>query len=245
MNSKKANKKKMGFNQIWALIFIPVASLIINIYLSEFQEVYGKESIVISIALIFSIILILYVCVCKVVNALNEHVAYHSVSDEIIKIAEDVSDRVLKRDVDGILSDKALSEYEKNCDASEIWLASNELIEEEDGGEFFASVERNLQRGIIYRMFYVETPMSDMKVYQLKNSHNNHPNFHCHKVDKELFYFLVAGVDFCIYNPFCTSHTGRIGYIGVTLPATSEMYNFEVNNALISAVAGRLIKYIG
>lgn len=230
------------FELSWTMIFVPLFALLINIILSEAQNVFGIKSIIISIvflsALLGGIILVYkhlfleqtdkYI-MPKLEVALSQPLVEATFNDHIFE--------------ESIITDRKLSEYEKNCSCEEIWVISNDLSTEIDGGLYADIVPDNLRRGIKYKVFVADGNTLSMRIEQLKRKNDFSSNIEYYVLDDE-FFFLVARFDFTIYDPYKTAASGRRGYIGLDLPDSDELIAAKVNDDLVDAIASKLLEYI-
>ncbi|WP_455536018.1 hypothetical protein [Roseburia inulinivorans] len=230
------------FSALWIFIIVPVLALIINIVLSETQNIVGFSSVI--IAIVFLVLLMA----------------------EITSISRKLTVRELKRVVlprlelaivqqpqeacnydylfeESIISDIKLSEFEKNCLCEEIWVVSNDLETEVDGGLYAVVVPHNLERGIKYKMFVPKNNLTTIRLEQLKRRNKNSENIEYYLLTDD-FFFLVSKLDFTIYDPYKTSATGRRGYIGLDLPDCEELYAAKIDDSLVDAIASKLLEYI-
>ncbi len=144
---------------------------------------------------------------------------------------------------ESIISDIKLSEFEKNCTCEEIWVVSNDLETEIDGGLYAEIVPHNLKRGIKYKMFVPKNNLTTIRLEHLKRRNGNSENIEYYLLTDD-FFFLVSKLDFTIYDPYKTSATGRRGYIGLDLPDCEDLYAAKIDDSLIDAIASKLVEYI-
>lgn len=144
---------------------------------------------------------------------------------------------------ESIISDKKLSEFERTCSCEEIWVVSNDLETEVDGGLYAEVVPFNLERGIKYKMFVPKNHLTSIRLEQIKRKNGNSENIKYYLLTDD-FFFLVSKLDFTIYDPYKTSATGRRGYIGLDLPDCEELYAARIEDPLIDAIASKLLEYI-
>lgn len=229
------------FSTIWIIIAVPVLALIVNVILAEAQSSFGTGSIIISI--VFLIILFLEI------TSIYQKLFLKDIKKIIFpKFEIAFRQRHDARNYDylfedSIISDKELAEFEKACFCEEIWVVSNDLETEVDGGLYAEVVPFNLKRGIKYKMFVPKNYLTSIRLEQLKRRNGNTENIKYYLLTDD-FFFLVSKLDFTIYDPYKTSATGRRGYIGLDLPECEELYAVKIDDPLIDAIASKLLEYI-
>lgn len=244
MNLKK-DDNKLNTRQIWLWIGVPVISIIINAVISDIQEKNGIISLIVSMVFLGLLILIIYCfynrCIFLTVNNALQQQLYQELSSFAIEINERISNKNHILDTSksqiGIIPEHELAEIERNGEYDEIWVISHDLSAELDS--YVDIVPYNLQRGIKYKFFYQNTLQNDIRVEKLKKKNNHSKNAEYYKL-KDEFFFIVANLDFTIYNPFSLVDNGRVGYIGLELPNSSELYALKVNDDLVDSISSTL-----
>lgn len=230
------------FSTIWVIIAVPLLALIVNVIFAEAQNNFGIANIIISI--IFLTILFFEI------TAMYQKLFLKDIKKIIFPRFEVAfSQRPHNaRNYDylfeeSIISDIKLSEFEKICTCEEIWVVSNDLETEVDGGLYAEVVPFNLKRGIKYKMFVPKNYLTSIRLEQLKRRNGDTQNIEYYLLTDD-FFFLVSKLDFTIYDPYKTSATGRRGYIGLNLPNCDELYAVKIDDPLIDAIASKLLEYI-
>jgi hypothetical protein len=237
-----AIKEKMKgiLQSTWVLTFIPVVVLLLNILVSATQNAFGGITVVVSLlflAFIFAGNMFVYDKILK--QLLSEHVLQKFEVNLGRQLAEWPS---LPENL--IMQDSKLAEYEKICRCDEIWVLSNDLKTEVDGGLYAAIVPANLARGIKYKFFVAKTSGTDIRIEQLKKR-NGYPDLAKYYRVGEDFFFLVAKFDVCIFDPYKTAASGRKGYIGLDISADHhELDVVEISDGLVDAIESKLLEYI-
>ena len=230
------------FSKFWVLIAVPVLVLIVNVILAEAQNSFGMLNIFISIS--FPFILVFEITFMYRKLFLNNiwkiifprfEVAFSQRPHEARNY-----DFLFE---ESIISDRKLSEFERTCTCEEIWVVSNDLETEVDGGLYAEVVPSNLKRGIKYKMFVPKNQLTSIRLEKLKRKNGNSENIKYYLLTDD-FFFLVSKLDFTIYDPYKTSATGRRGYIGLDLPDCEELYAAKIADPLIDAIASKLLEYI-
>jgi hypothetical protein len=232
-----------NFRFSWMLIIVPVSVLITSVLVSEAQNIFGIRSILISIGFLsFTFLGTMYVYYRLSKEHIDKFVMPKFENELQMLPAESESGSVCLCD-NTIISDIKLAAYEKSCDCQEIWVVSNDLSTELDGGLYADVVPANLQRGVSYKIFVAKSNIVLMRIEQLKRKHNNQDKIKYYILDDD-FFFLVARFDFTIYDPYKTAATGRIGYIGFNLSQNDELTAIKVTDSLVDAIASKLLEYI-
>ena len=230
------------FSMFWVIIAVPVLALIVNVILAEAQNSFGIVNIIISI----SFLIILFFEIAFMYRRL-----FLKDIKKIIFPRFEVAFSQRPHDArnydylfeESIISDKKLSEFERTCSCEEIWVVSNDLETEVDGGLYAEIVPSNLKRGIKYKIFVPKNHLTSIRLEQLKRKNGNSENIKYYLLTDD-FFFLVSKLDFTIYDPYKTSATGRRGYIGLDLPDCEELYAAKIDDPLIDAIASKLLEYI-
>lgn len=230
------------FSVLWVIVAVPVLALIVNVILAEAQNSFGMINIIVSIT--FLIILFLEIAF------IYRRLFLRNIK-EIIFPRFEVAFNQQPQDArsydylfeESIISDRRLSEFESACSCEEIWVVSNDLETEVDGGLYAEVVPANLKRGIKYKIFVPKNYLTSIRLEHLKRRNGNSDNIEYYLLTDD-FFFLVSKLDFTIYDPYKTSATGRRGYIGLDLPDCEELYAARIDDPLIDAIASKLLEYI-
>lgn len=230
------------FTSFWILVVVPVLALIINIILSEAQNSVGFLDVIISI--VFLTLLMIEITIFSRKFAIRElkKIIFPRLELAIGQQPQETCNYEYLFE-ESIISDVKLSEFEKKCSCEEIWVVSNDLETEIDGGLYAEVVPYNLQRGIKYKVFVTKNNLTTIRLEQLKRRNGDSENIEYYLLTDD-FFFLVSKLDFTIYDPYKTSATGRRGYIGLDLPDCEVLYAAKVEDSLIDAIASKLLEYI-
>lgn len=241
----KNNKKSFSLKKAWIWVIVPVLSIILNAIVSDIQDRNGILSLIISLVFVALILIIHYFFHSKVVIGLTDSYYYFKLQKGIVDFSKEYSKRLeTKSDVYdasthkvGIVPEHELAKMESSQNFEEIWVISNDLSAEV--GQYADIVPNNLKRGIKYKFFYQNTQQNAIRVEQVKRQNNNSPlaEYYCLRDD---FFFIVTNLDFTIYDPY----TNRIGYMGIELPHSDELYAVKVNSDLTDAIASKLLGYL-
>lgn len=231
-----------SFSSLWLYIGVPILSLVINVILAEVQNTFGMVNIIMSIT--FIVVLVLEVTIVNK-KTLFKH------AKELLFPRFEVAFSQKPFDIksydylfeESIISDKKLSEFESSCSCEEIWVVSNDLQTEVDGGLYAEIVPNNLERGIKYKIFVPKNNLNSIRLEHLKRRNKKPENIKYYLLTDD-FFFLVSKLDFTIYDPYKTSATGRKGYIGLDLPDCDVLYAAKVDDPLVDAIASKLLDYI-
>lgn len=239
---KRILSKVGQFPAFWVVIIVPVLAFIANIVLAKVQNDIGFTNIIISIAFLVLLFGEIVIVNHKIISSSIRKFVYPRFEVAINQPIQDVSSyEFLFRE--SIITDRQLSEMEKTCDCEEIWVVSNDLATEIDGGIYSDIVPANLERGIKYKMFVPKNNLTSIRLESLKRKHKSSPNINYYLLTDD-FFFLVSKLDFTIYDPYKTSATGRQGYIGLDLPDSDELYAAKIGDDLVDAIASKLLEYI-
>lgn len=230
------------FSALWVLVIVPVLTLIINIILSEAQNTAGFLNVI--IAIIFLVLLIIEITIISRKFTVRElkKVVLPRIELAIVQQPQETCNYDYLFE-ESIISDVKLAEFEKSCSCEEIWVVSNDLETEVDGGLYAEIVPHNLERGIKYKVFVPKNNLTTIRLEQLKRRNKNSENIEYYLLTDD-FFFLVSKLDFTIYDPYKTSATGRRGYIGLDLPDCEELYAAKIDDSLTDAIASKLLEYI-
>ena len=230
------------FSVFWIFIIVPVLALIINIVLAEAQNTFGFLNIIISI--VFLVLLMAETIILSRKFTIRElkKIIFPRIELAIGQQPQETCNYDYLFE-ESIISDIKLSEFEKNCTCEEIWVVSNDLETEIDGGLYAEIVPHNLKRGIKYKMFVPKNNLTTIRLEHLKRRNENSENIEYYLLTDD-FFFLVSKLDFTIYDPYKTSATGRRGYIGLDLPDCEDLYAAKIDDSLIDAIASKLVEYI-
>ena len=241
MNNKKNNR------QFWSLILknwwaclMPVASLFLSMIISKTQSDVGTPNTI--LALVFVTILSIestFFCII-IVPKFTQEVVLPRFKETVAQPRQGENDPFL---TSSIITDRQLSIMEQNCHFEEIWVVSNDLTTEMDGGLYADIVPENLRRGIKYKVFTPQNNITKMRIKTLKRKYVGIDNISFYYLTDD-FFFLVSRLDFTIYDPYKNSKTGRQGYIGLDLPGSDELYEAKISDDLVDAIASKLLEYI-
>jgi len=236
---------QFGSNQFpifWIFVVVPVIAFVSNIILAEAQNSFGITTIIISIIfliILFGEILFIY---HKILLKNIEKMMFLQFEFALNQEPQETRNYDYLFN-EAIISDKKLSEFEISCSCEEIWVVSNDLETEIDGGLYAEVVPSNLKRGIKYKIFVPKNYLTTMRLEQIKRRNTNLGNIEYYLLTDD-FFFLVSKLDFTIYDPYKTSATGRRGYIGIDLPDCEELYAVRIDDPLVDAIASKLLEYI-
>ena len=226
---------------IWTSIVVAISALFASVFFSEAQESYGIWNVLISLTFLLALFFeIMMIYRAYLFDSLKQLVFPRI---EMAMSQQPPDDRYDHLFDEYIISDRKLSEFERNCMCDEIWIASNDLTTEIDGGLYAEIVPYNLSRGIKYKFFAPRNNITVMRMEHLKRRDGSSENVKYYLLSDD-FFFLVPRLDFTIYNPYGTSATGRIGYIGLDLPDSEDLYAAKVDDLLTDAIASKLLEYI-
>ncbi len=230
------------FSLLWVFIVVPVLALIVNVILAEAQNSFGITNIIISIIFLIFLFLEILVMYRKLLFKDIKKMIFPRFEIALKEQTQDTYsyDYLFE---ESIISDKKLSEFESDCSCEEIWVVSNDLETEVDGGLYAEVVPNNLKRGIKYKIFVPKNKLTTIRLEQLKRRNGSSNNIEYYLLTDD-FFFLVSRLDFTIYDPYKTSATGRRGYIGLDLPDCEELYAAKIDDLLTDAIASKLLEYI-
>jgi len=230
------------FSLLWVFIVVPVLALIVNVILAEAQNSFGITNIIISIIFLIFLFLEILVMYRKLLFKDIKKMIFPRFEIALKEQTQDTYsyDYLFE---ESIISDKKLSEFESDCSCEEIWVVSNDLETEVDGGLYAEVVPNNLKRGIKYKIFVPKNKLTTIRLEQLKRRNGSSNNIEYYLLTDD-FLFLVSRLDFTIYDPYKTSATGRRGYIGLDLPDCEELYAAKIDDLLTDAIASKLLEYI-
>lgn len=235
-------EKVLSLFKKYALFIVPIIAFLLNLLLSEVQGSVGLGNILLSFAFLIILAMEVFFVQKSIIKVLAKEIIYPRLKIAINQPVQDASTYEYLFQ-DSIITDRKLSDYEKKCDVSEIWLVSYDLTTEMDGGLYADVVPENLKRGIKYKYFVSNNKISVMRLEALKRKYTNNDNIKFYLLEDD-FFFLVSQMDFTIYDPYKTSKSGRRGYIGLDLPDASDLYAARIGDDLVDAVAAKLIEYI-
>lgn len=224
------------------MIVVPILAFIANIVLAEVQNDIGFANVILSLIFLILLFLEIVIVIHKILSNNRRKIIYPRIEVAISQPVQDASsyEYLFK---ESIITDRQLSEMERSCDCEEIWVVSNDLATEIDGGMYADIVPSNLERGIKYKMFVPKNNLTSIRLESLKRKHKNSRNINYYLLTDD-FFFLVSKLDFTIYDPYKTSATGRQGYIGLDLPDSDELYAAKIGDDLVDAIASKLLEYI-
>lgn len=240
------DKRLFSFRKIWTWIGIPILSVVLNAIVSDVQENNGLLALVISLVFLACMIAVLFWFHSKMIVRLTENFYYFKLREGIVSFSKELKMRLItqeeiadptKQNI-GIVAEHELASMEATQMFDEIWVISNDLSAEV--GQYSDIVPNNLKKGVKYKFFYQNTAQNAIRVEQIKRNNNYSPNarYYCLHDD---FFFIVANLDFTIYDPYSDK---RIGYMGIELPNADELYAIKVDNNLTDAIASKLVGYL-
>lgn len=245
-------KIKLFFISLWKqyknlilMLIVAVVSFIINLIVSVVQESLSIDCIIVSIVFAIGAILI----IISIIYSFYKKSSKENIFPRIQLLLRDMltKEKSKKKQfgADSITTDKKLAEIEKNIECEEIWVISNDLSTEIEGGLYADIVSHNLARGIKYKFFVANSPLVPMRIEQLKEKHykiaaENAKNIEYY-ILKNDFFFIVTGLDFTIYDPYKNAASGRRGYIGFDLPNMEDLEVVRVQDTLVEAIASKLL----
>ena len=242
----KDNNNGFSYRKIWLCIIVPVLSIILNALVSDIQESSGLLTLIVSLLFVAMLLTILLFFHSKMILNISSDIYTHDLQESVvafsrellqrIKTEQDISDSRIQ-DI-GIIPEHKLAEIESTNIFEEIWVVSNDLSAEV--GQYIDIVPNNLERGIKYKFFYQNTNQNSIRVAQLKRRNNYSTNAEYYPLSND-FFFIVTNLDFTIYNPFSET---RVGYMGMELPQSKELYAVRVNSNLTDAIASKLLSYV-
>ena len=237
---RKLLDKLSSFPKTWLIVIVPLLTITANLILSQAQNDIGFVTILESILFLILLFVVFIPIYHKCNIADIDKIVYPRIEGAISQPLQDSSSYEYLF-CESIITDKALSEMEKTCNCEEIWVVSNDLQTEIDGGLYADIVPDNLNRGIKYKIFVQKNNTTLIRIESLKRKHNNSPNIEYFLLTDD-FFFLVSKLDFTIYDPYKTSSTGRLGYIGLDLPGKNELYAAKIGDDLVDAIASKLLE---
>ena len=155
------------FSLLWVFIVVPVLALIVNVILAEAQNSFGITNIIISIIFLIFLFLEILVMYRKLLFKDIKKMIFPKFEIALKEQFQDTYsyDYLFE---ESIISDKKLSEFESDCSCEEIWVVSNDLETEVDGGLYAEVVPNNLKRGIKYKIFVPKNKLTTIRLEQLK-----------------------------------------------------------------------------
>jgi len=250
-----ANEKKA--NLLYSLI-VPFVTLILSVGISHIQNEVGLLTIL--LALVISTLLYFGTLYILSKNVTKNIIENNSEEVESVKrlINEKINDDIghLMSTDDGVYFEKKrkiCSSCRKNscqgkknatykckefCD--EIWLLTQDLEEDQEGGPYAQVVTDNLKKGIKY--VYIVPKDDDSikaKIDDIKINNNNNPNLKIFFLSKSLF-FLSPKLDLSIYNPTKIRGAERRAFMGMPLEGKTERYQVAVSEDLIITIVGMI-----
>ncbi len=146
--------------------------------------------------------------------------------------------------LDWVLTTAEMVNYEKNIKITkipEVWVISSDLSYDlPPVGDFCEVVARNIKKNIRYTYFIPESEQMKAQAEQLEKYHNNSKALSIKLLDKDSFFFLIAGLDVTIYNPHAEKGVERIAYLGIPIYGDERQYQIHANNAFVENLVGRL-----
>lgn len=239
------DKKSFSFKKIWIWVVVPILSIILNAFVGDVQEKNGLVALIVSLIFVASLLVVLFMFHSRMIIQLTENYYYFKIQKGIVDFSKELKKRLeTQRDITasskhsiGIIPEHELAEMESSQTFDEIWVISNDLSAEV--GQYADIVPNNLKKGIKYKFFYQNTPQNTIRVEQIKrkNKYSTNAEYYCLRDD---FFFIVANLDFTIYDPYSEK---RIGYMGIELPDAEELYAVKVDRDLTDAIASKLLGY--
>lgn len=146
--------------------------------------------------------------------------------------------------LDWVLTTAEMVNFEKNIKITkipEVWVISSDLSYDlPPVGDFCEAVARNIKKNIKYTYFVPEGVKMKAQVEQLEKYHDNSKALSIKLLDKDSFFFLIAGLDVTIYNPHADKGDERIAYLGIPVYGDERQYQIHANNAFVENLVGRL-----
>jgi hypothetical protein len=242
-------------------IGVPLITFILSLVASEMQNKVGLEIIficaVISIGLCLGVLFILSKVIYEgiISNADKNH-------NEIITLLDKKlgNDKLLMNTRDGVDFEKkrvfCTSCSKKGCKnktvrklkcknyCEEIWLLTQDLEEDKEGGPYAQVVTDNLKKGIKYKYIVPKDDASiKTKSDDIITNNGNNPNLKFYPIDKN-FFFLSPKLDLSIYNPIQVKGSERRAFMGIPLEKTGERYQVPVSDDLITTIVGTIKQQI-
>lgn len=239
---KKFRTFKADVSNFWLFGIAPVLAIVANLVHSEVHGGLGFTVIVLSIVFLVALLVGIIIAYNRIISEIMHKTVYPRFEVAMNQPIPDGGNYEYLFE-NAIITDKQLSEYERNGSFEEIWLVSNNLSTEIDGGLYADIVPENLKRGIKYKIFMSPKRQNKLRLAALKKKHRNSSNVE-YFVYTEEFFFLASNMDIVIYNPYQTGATGRRGYIGLGLIGGNELYEVRISDELVEAIASKLLEYI-
>lgn len=247
----------------WSSFVVPIGTLILSIVLSIVQEQVKLGilifSLIISTLVYLGILWILSKFISKEIIEDNE-----SLKEELIKKIDmklGLDDKLLMSTEDGVDFEKkrkicdscerkrckgrnANNDYKCEEFCEEIWLFTQDLEEDKEGGTYSKIVTDNLNKGIKCIYIVPENVASIVtKANGIIKNNNNSPNLKFHYLDKN-FFFLSSELDIAIYNPIIQRGAKRKAFMGIPLEGKEERYQVSVSDDFIDAIVGMIHEQI-
>src|SRR5664280_411674 len=259
MSKFGADLKSWATDQATSLLVLTTLTILLSIALSELLTRFGWLTLALAllvVVVLYSVLsFLVFQYVSKQVQALRVEtpaklqILSEQTSESLrgLQAHTEQSTRQIKEmirseahsGIDWVWSIEQLADFEMTTNSPEIWLISPDLAEDLDAGPFNEVVERNLVRGVKYRIFVPENDIMRARVQQLKRQHPNHTELHVYFLSDE-FFFLVRDFDFVLYNPYREIGTPCLGYMGLPLSPNRGRYMVEISDELAATFVGRL-----
>lgn len=233
------------YKNLILVLIVAVVSFIINLIVSVVQESFGMDCIIVSIVFTIVAILIISPIIYSFYKKSSKENIFPRIQLSLGDLLTKEKSQKKQFGADSITTDKKLAKIEKNIECEEIWVLSNDLSTEIDGGLYADIVPNNLKRGIKYKIFVPDGPVVPMRIEQLKRKNEEIAGENAKNIEyymlKDDFFFIVTRLDFTIYDPYKNAASGRRGYIGFDLPNTEDLEVVRVQDTLVEAIASKLL----
>ena len=237
-NNDKKSWQRIAQNW-WVYLALPVVSLVLSIIVSKTQSDVGTTYVLLALFIVVLLSIEITAFLSFVIPRHIKGIALDRFEVAMNQPYQDDSENDYLFET-SIIKDEKLSVVEKNGTFEEIWVVSNDLTTEIEGGLYSDIVPYNLNRGIKYKIFTPENNMTKMRIETLKRKYHGNDGISFYFLTDD-FFFLVSRLDFTIYDPYKNSKTGRQGYIGLDLPDSEELYAARIN---VDAIASKLLEHI-
>ena len=215
-------------------IGVPLTSLLIAYVASELQgkikfEFFVYSILLIAISIIFSL----------VYSYAIEGTKLERIDSSIGKLELSINRYASQNNAPTLYTLEQVVAYERQINAKEIWLISEDLSEELSDGPFADTVSSNLKKGTRYIYFAPNLPNIRARFETIKQHHSNYP------IDivylPKSFFFLTETLDITIFNPLSPSNQ-RSGFLGLPLHNNdSDHYHIAIEGGFIDKIVGALL----
>ena len=217
---------------LFAGILVVVIALIINFV----QANIGLQTLLITAGIIL---------VCLALPMLILSRFYGTKIDRLhVELSDSIKRYGEYKTLDWVLTTTEMVNFEKNIKITkipEVWVISSDLSYDLPPiGDFCEAVARNIKKNIRYTYFVPESEQMKAQAEQLEKYHNNSKALSIKLLDKDSFFFLIAGLDVTIYNPHAEKGVERIAYLGIPIYGDERQYQIHANNAFVENLVGRL-----